>query len=154
MRRLESEVIGGIFWMAVGIFFGLGAIKLNVGTLNKPGPGFLPLIMALILVFFSLFILVKGAIRPLRPVSQIPWKRHALMTASVLFVYGLALDFMGFLPSIFILMFILFGLLIKGKNKWSIVLLYSATTALVAWLTFSVLLKLPFPYPYLMAIWR
>jgi len=153
MKRLESEVIGSLFWMAVGIFFALGGVKLNLGTFRNPGAGFLPTIMGLVLVFFSFLTLVKGLIRPIRPISRIPWRRHALAVASVFF-YGLLLDYIGFLPSTFILMFILFGFLIKGERKWPRVFLYSASTALSAWLLFSMALSVPFPFPRLMAIWR
>ena len=146
MRQLESEVVGGLFWMAVGLFFALGGVKLNVGTLNNPGPGFLPLIIALILTFSGLLTLTKGLIRSVRPVSGISWKQQALVTASVFF-YGLLLDFFGFLISTFILMFILFGLLIKGKSRWYRVFLYAAATALASWLVFSVALKCLFPHP-------
>jgi len=153
MRQLESEVVGGLFWMAVGLFFALAGVKLNVGTLTNPGPGFFPMIIALILIFSGLLTLAKGLIRSVRPVSGISWKQQALATASVFF-YGLLLDFFGFLISTFILMFILFGLLIKGKSRWYRVFLYAAGTALASWLVFSVALSVPFPSPSLTAIWR
>jgi putative tricarboxylic transport membrane protein len=139
--------------MAVGVFFVWGGVELNFGTLSNPGPGFLPLIVALMLVFSGLLTLAKGLIRSVKPVSGISWRQQALITASVLF-YGLLLDFFGFLISTFILMFILFGLLIKSKSKWYRVFLYAASTALVSWLVFSVALKVPFPSPSLTTIWR
>jgi hypothetical protein len=153
MKRLESEVIGSLFWLAVGIFFALGGVKLNVGKFRNPGAGFLPMIMGLILVFLSLFNLVKGLITPIRPISRIPWRRHALAVVSVFF-YGLLLYFIGFLSSTFIFMLMLFGSSIKGERKWLRVFLYSASTALAAWLVFSVALSVPFPFPRLMAIWE
>jgi hypothetical protein len=153
MRRLESEVVGGLFWMAVGLSFALAGVKLNVGTLTNPGPGFFPMIIALILTFSGLLTLAKGLIRPVRPVSRISWKQQALATASVFF-YGLLLDFVGFLISTFVLMFVLFGLLIKGKSRWQKVFLYAAATAVASWLVFSVALSVPFPSPSLSAIWR
>jgi hypothetical protein len=153
MRRKESEVVGSLFWMAIGIFFAVGGVKLNVGTLRNPGPGFLPVIMALVLIFFSLFTLVKGLIiSSVRPVSGFPWKRPALMIASVFF-YGLLLELVGFLLSTFITMFILFGLL-RGKSSWTMVFIYAAITALAGWLVFSVALNIPFPSPRLITIWR
>ena len=153
MRRFESEVVGSLFWMAVGIFFAVGGVMLNLGTLRNPGPGFLPLVMALLLVCFSLFTLGKALIKPVRPLSRFPWKRPALVVASVFF-YGLLLDLAGFLISTFILTFILFGLLIRSKNRWPKVFFYAAATGVVAWLVFSVALSVPFPPARLMAIWR
>lgn len=151
MRRLESEVLGSLFWIGVGIFFALEGIRLNLGTFRNPGPGFLPVIMALILILFSLFILAKGLIRPERHIIRILWKRHAWMIASV-FLYGLLLELIGFLFSTFITMVIFFGLL-RGKSRWAMVFIYSGATALAAWLVFSMALGIPFPSPRLMAIW-
>jgi putative tricarboxylic transport membrane protein len=151
MRRFESDIVGGLFWMAVGFFFALGGVKLNMGTLRNPGPGFLPVIMAMFLILFSLFIFVKGLIRPMKPVYRISWRRHVFVIFSVLF-YIFLLNWVGFLLSTFILMFFLFGLLIRGKNRWSKVFFYALTTALAAWLVFSVATKIPFPSPRLLAI--
>jgi len=152
MRRLESEVIGSLFWLVVAIFFALGGIKVGLGTLSSPGPGFLPVVMAMFLAFLSLFTLIKGLIRSGKTIGKIPWKRNILAIASVFF-YGLLLDLIGFLLSTFVMMFMLFGIL-KDKNKWTGVFIYSVATALAAWLIFSVAFKIPFPPPRLMDIWR
>jgi hypothetical protein len=44
-------------------FFAIEGISLNVGIL-KSGPGFLPVMMGTLLVLFSLFILIKGLMKP------------------------------------------------------------------------------------------
>ena len=145
MKGSDSEVIGGIFWGGVGIFFALGAVRLKLGTFHSPGPGFIPLGIALLLILFSLFTFAKGLISPAGQAGEIPWKRPALVIGAVFF-YGLLITVVGFLPSTFILMFILFGLLITiKKRKWLYVILCAATTALGAWLVFSVFLRVPFP---------
>jgi hypothetical protein len=143
MKRLES--IGGLFWAAVGIFFAYGAVRLKLGTFRNPGPGFIPLGMALLLILFSLFTLTKGLTRPVEQGAPIPWKRPALVVGSVL-LYGLLLSLIGFLLSTFVLMTLLFGLLISGRpRRWLCATLCALATALGAWLVFSVLLRVPFP---------
>ncbi len=145
MKRLDLDAIGGLFWAAVGIFFALGAVRLKLGTFRNPGPGFIPLGIALLLLFFSLFTLARGLIKPAGKAREIPWKRPALVIGAV-FLYGLLLSLIGFLPATFILMAILLGLLMKvEKGRWLYVLLFSAVTALGAWLVFSVFLRVPFP---------
>ena len=130
------------------MFFACAGLNLKLGNLHSPGPGFLPIIVSLTLIFFGLVSLAKGLIRPERSVKGIVWKRPLFMIASVFF-FGFLLDFIGFLLSTFILMFILFGLLITGKRKWPRVIFYSVVIALAAWLVFSVALKVPFPSPSL-----
>jgi putative tricarboxylic transport membrane protein len=145
MKRSDSEVIGGLFWGAVGLFFAVGAVRLKLGTFHNPGPGFIPLGIASLLILFSIFVLAKGLIKPTGLAGKIPWKRPALVIGSVL-LYGLLLSAIGFLPSTFILMVILFSLLIPfKKRRWLYVILCAAETALGAWLVFSVFLRVPFP---------
>ena len=153
MRRTGSEVIGGLFWLAVGIFFAAGGMMMDLGTLRNPGPGFLPLMMASVLTCFSLFVLVKGLMGPARVLKEIRWMSQVVMVASV-FLYGLLLDLVGFLFYTFVLMGVLFGLSFKGKGRWPRVLFYAAATALLGWFVFSVTLKVPFPRGRLMAIGR
>ena len=153
MKRLSVDVIGSLFWLAVGIFFGVGGILLKPGTPRNPGPGFLPLIMASLLACFSLFTLARGLAGPGSALKKIQVKNQAVVVASV-FGYGALLDVAGFLLSTFALMCALFGLLLEGKSKWSRVLLYAAGTALIGWLVFSVALKVPFPHGRLMAVLR
>jgi putative tricarboxylic transport membrane protein len=145
MGRWNSEVIGSLFWIAVGLFFFVGAMNLKLGTLRNPGPGFIPLGMASLLLCFSLFTLAKGLIMSTGRISRIPWKRPALVMASAL-LYVLLISRAGFLLSTFILMAILFGFLIRVKRrKWLSVFICSAAAAVTAWLIFSVGLRVPFP---------
>lgn len=153
MKRIGSESIGSLFWLAVGVFFGVGGILLKPGTPRNPGPGFLPLIMALLLVCFSLITLAKSLVGTGSVLKEIQVKNQAIVVASV-FGYGVLLDVAGFLLSTFALMCALFGLLIEGKNKWRKVFLYAVCTALIGWLVFSVALKVPFPQGRLMAVLR
>ncbi len=151
-RRIGSEVIGSFFWIGVGIFFAIEGIRLNVGILKNPGPGFLPLMMATLLVLFSLFILIKGLMKSKAPLSTILWKRQFLAVVSVFF-YIFLLEFIDFLLSTFFFMVILFAILIKERNRWPKVLLYSAAVALAAWLVFYVIIRTPFPVPRFISIW-
>jgi putative tricarboxylic transport membrane protein len=151
-RRIGSEAIGSFFWIGVGISFAIEGISLNVGILKNPGPGFLPVMMATLLVLFSLFILIKGVMKPKVAFPKIFWKKQFLAVVSVFF-YIFLLEFIDFLLSTFILMFILFTILIKEKNKWPKILCYSAAVALAAWLVFYVVIRTPFPFPRFISIW-
>jgi len=153
MKGMGSEVVGSLFWLAVGIFFAIGGVMLRSGTPRNPGPGFLPLIMASLLICSSLAVLAKGLVGPERLLKRIEWKNQALLVATV-FVYGLLLDLLGFLLSTFTLMFVLFGTLFTGEKRWAKVLLYAAATALIGWLVFAVALKVPFPQARLLVVGR
>jgi putative tricarboxylic transport membrane protein len=152
VKRIGSEAIGSLFWIGVGLFFAVEGISLNVGILKNPGPGFLPVMMATLLVLFSLFILIKGLMKPQVAFPKIFWKKQFLAVVSVFF-YIFLLEFIDFLLSTFILMFILFAILIKERKRWSKILCYSAAVALAAWLVFYVVIRTPFPFPRFISIW-
>ena len=153
MKRIGTEAMGSLFWLAVGIFFAVGGILLKLGTLRSPGPGFLPLMMSLLLIAFSLFVFVKGLVHPRTFLKGVQWRRQGVLVVSVFF-YGLLLGFAGFLLSTFVLMFVVFGLFSEGKRRWPKALFYAALTALIGWLVFSVALKVPFPRGTLASLLR
>jgi putative tricarboxylic transport membrane protein len=153
MKRMGTDAIGSLFWLAVGVFFAVGGILLKLGTLRSPGPGFLPLMMASLLIAFSLFVLVKGLVNPGALLKGVQWRSQAVLVVAV-FLYGLLLGFAGFLLSTFVLLFVVFGLFSEGKRKWPKALFYAAVTALIGWLVFSVALKVPFPRGTLMSLLR
>ena len=145
MKRLNFEIIGSLFWILVGIAFALGAVRLRLGSFRNPGPGFIPLGIALLLFCFGLLNLMKGLLNRTRFTTAIPWKKPALAVASVL-LYMWLLGFIGFLPSTFIVMAALFGLLINvQRGRWLKVFFCAGGAAISAWLIFSVVLRVPFP---------
>jgi len=150
---METEAIGSLFWLAVGVFFAVGGILLKLGTLRNPGPGFLPLMMASLLVAFSLFVFVRGLVEPGKVLRGVQWRSQAVLVVSVL-LYGLLLGFAGFLLSTFVLMFVVFGLFFEGMRRWPKVLFYAAATAVIGWLVLSVALKVPFPRGTLISLLR
>ncbi len=147
----RTERGAALFWLAVGVFFASGGIVLKPGTPRNPGPGFLPLIVALLLIAFSLFVLVRGGGSGGGDAKPMRWSRHGLLVAYV-FAYGAILDVAGFLLSTFFLMLALFALFVAEEHRWRKVLLCAAVTAVVGWLVFSVALKVPFPHGHLMAV--
>ncbi len=153
MKRIGSESAGGLFWLAVGVFFAVGGILLKLGTLRSPGPGFLPLVMASLLIAFSLFVFVRGLVEPGKVLKGVQWRGQAVLVASV-FLYGLLLDLVGFLLSTFVLMAVIFVLFFEGQGRWKKTLFCAAATALIGWLVFSLALKVPFPRGHLMALLR
>jgi hypothetical protein len=145
--KMGREIIGSLFWLAVGTFFALIAATMILGTFRKPGPGFLPLGVALLLILCSLIDLVKDMRKPITPLTGIQWRRPAIVLLSV-FLFGFLLHYVGFSASTFILMVVLFGLLLSPKKlKWVWVIIYAAASASFAWLVFEILLRIPFPVP-------
>jgi asparagine N-glycosylation enzyme membrane subunit Stt3 len=88
--KMGREIIGSLFWFAVGALFALISATMILGTFRKPGPGFLPLGVALLLILCSLIELVKSMRKPITPLTGILWKRPAIVLLSV-FLFGFQL---------------------------------------------------------------
>jgi hypothetical protein len=146
MKRLNTDVVGSLFWIVVGVLFLLGGISDNVGTLRKPGPGFLPSIMAGLVLCLGLALLIHGVVKAGNPLPRVVWKKHAVVIASIM-AYTLLIGVIGFAFSTFVLMTVLFGMLLEGKYRWPKAFLYGAITAFAAWLVFCVGCQVPFPTP-------
>jgi putative tricarboxylic transport membrane protein len=146
MRRLNTDILGSFFWIVVGVAFLLGGIVANMGTLRKPGPGFLPVIMAGLVICFGLMLLIQGLVKKGLPLPRIIWRKHLVVIVSII-GYTFLIGLIGFPFSTFVLMFVLFGMLFEGNNRWVKAVFSAVITAFAAWLVFSVGCQVPFPTP-------
>jgi putative tricarboxylic transport membrane protein len=140
-----KETIGSVFWLIVGISVSLGSIKLGIGQVSSPGPGFMTLLAGLIMIALSLF-LVVSTIR--KKASQI--EDSFSLSVSIpfvivlvsLFVFALVLTTLGYLISIALFMLVMLKLTSK---KWLGPIVWSVCVSISTYLIFSVLLKSNFP---------
>lgn len=149
MVRPNTNILGSFFWIAVGVVFLLGGIGANVGTFRRPGPGFVPAIMAGLVICLGLGLLIQGLVKKGLPLPHIVWKKHLVVIASII-GYTFLIGLIGFPFSTFVLMFVLFGMLFEGSNRWIRSVVYAAITAFAAWLVFSVGCQVPFPTPLIL----
>ena len=56
----NRNLVKGIFLMAIALLFGVGALKYNIGRLERAGPGFFPLMVSSILFSLGLFMVVRS----------------------------------------------------------------------------------------------
>ena len=56
----SSDLISVIFWLVVGLLLSLWSTRYQIGSLAQPGPGFYPLGLGVLLIFFSLILLGQG----------------------------------------------------------------------------------------------
>ena len=115
MRRLNADVLGSLFWIIVGILFLLGGIGVNLGTLRKPGPGFLPAVMGGLVIGFGLILLVQSLIKEGLPLPRVAWKKHLVVIISII-GFTCLVGLIGFPFSTFVLMFVLTGCFSKGST--------------------------------------
>lgn len=97
--RSPRDAVAGILFLAFGGILGYNALKLDLGTASRMGPGYVPALLAGLLLLLGLIILA-GACRydgPALPRGE--WKGLALVTAAVA-VFGATVEPLGFLVAV------------------------------------------------------
>jgi putative tricarboxylic transport membrane protein len=149
MERLQNyDRLAALFFLVVGIFFAFYARSVEIGSWNRPGPGFLPLWGGLVLGAMSVALLLKTMSRKgLKKVySFFPekesWKR-VLLTFSALAAYNLLLSPLGFGLTTFL--FIFFLVKVIFPQTWRRTLMVAILGAVVSHLLFVEFLETQLP---------
>jgi putative tricarboxylic transport membrane protein len=143
-----AHFIGVIFWLAVGLLLSLWSLSYSIGTLTQPGPGFYPLGLGVLLIFFPLILLGQG-IRSSPETKKVPpfsisggWKRVAYVVL-ILLLLTFLFETIGYLITFFLLIMLLMAG--AGLKSWKRILLAAFFSALGVYLVFVLLLQQPLP---------
>ncbi|OGP55224.1 MAG: hypothetical protein A2162_06500 [Deltaproteobacteria bacterium RBG_13_52_11b] len=143
-----KNLMSGMFWLALGVLFSIWSTTYHIGSITQPGPGFLPLILGILIVVFSLIILGQGwkadPAKEKEVSFSLPagWKKIAYVILVLLFT-TFSFEPLGYLITVFLLI----ALLMLGKEWRSLrkAVLTAFLTALGVYLVFILLLEQPFP---------
>ena len=144
----RAEKVTNLVLILFGVFIGLESRKYPLGTIDNPGPGFLPLLlgtaMAVMSIALSLRAWRKGMPQPPRPFWP---EKGGLAKVSLTFVVILLftglLEITGYRINIFLLFLILLRPI--GRQKWIWSLSISVGAAFVSYLLFEKWLMIPLP---------
>jgi putative tricarboxylic transport membrane protein len=140
----------GCIWLVVGLALSIASVKLHLGNLHKPGPGFLPFLSGACLALCGLILmlspLAKGATEESGRIQGVwgksRWKKF-LLPLLILTGYVLLLDTLGFPFASFLFLFFLFKM--TDPRKWFMPLFLAGSTVVLSYLLFSVWLQCQFP---------
>jgi hypothetical protein len=139
----RSDHVAGTAFVAFGIAIFALSGDLPFGQLSMPGSGFLPKIVASLLILFGGVLIARAAESP--PFDQIAWSdgRHALAvtvaTGIAIFLYTLA----GFVITMAAMMI---GVLVLLERRNPLhAAAYSLAVVLLTYASFVYLLKTPLP---------
>lgn len=143
--KSQKDFLAGLMFVAVGVVFAIGAANYSFGSSARPGPGYFPFGLGVLLAVLGAFIVFQaltvrtpdgdrvGAI-PLRPVSLI-------VLAVVLF--GVALPLLGMVIALPLLVVV--SSLAGDEFGLVEVLALAAVLTVGSWLVFIKLLNLTIP---------
>jgi putative tricarboxylic transport membrane protein len=143
----KYDFIASLFFLCFGLFFTFYARTLAIGTIEEPGPGFLPFWAGLLLTGMAVLLVLKTLIGkfveadPFFPEKD-SWKRVSMVFLSLI-AYNLLLNTLGFT----LMTFLFVAFLVKAifPQRWITTLATAALSTLGARLLFMNLLELQFP---------
>jgi hypothetical protein len=149
---MKSDRISGIIIFAIGLAVCVASLSYPIGTLQKPGGGFFPLLASVLLLgltavfIFQSFTARRGA--DSGTVSFFPGKearKRILLGFVALIGYRYLIPVIGFAPSTAVFIFFLCKFLERYGWKQSII--FSVATAVAGYYLFQVVLKIQMPPP-------
>jgi drug/metabolite transporter (DMT)-like permease len=143
--KSQRDFISGLMFIAVGIVFAVGATNYSMGTSAKPGAGYFPLILSVIMAILGAVVLFKSLTIETEggdPVGDIAW-RPLIVIVIAIAVFGACINRLGLVVSVPILIFI--TSLAGDEFKWTGVIINAIVLTAFSWLIFVYGLKLTIP---------
>lgn len=143
----KRDLAGCAVWLILSVFVFTASLRLGVGALRSPGPGFIPFWASVGLAFFACILLgfnlaaKKQAVSRGKGAKDSHWGNHLIVIAA-LTIYCLALEKVGYLLATFGLMMVLFRM---GKMKPWAIIIGSLVASLSSYGLFAYLLGTPLP---------
>lgn len=144
----DSHRISSLFFLVLSIFVCQQAIVIGVGSLHTPGPGLLSFSAGLGVGCLSLWLLLETFISK-RTHKEKTKKETNLNTSSFimvcvsLFVYAMAVNWLGFVLSTFL--FMIFLLRLTESHRWWITIIEASLITMGNYVIFVVWLGLSLP---------
>jgi putative tricarboxylic transport membrane protein len=140
---MTIDRLSGAFLVLVGLFVVWERRVLPLGTTSRPGPGYVPLLLAILLIIFGVTLIVRGKGAPaIRSVSW-PEAPHAVAILGCCIFITLFMETIGYRLTMLVVMGFLFGIMERIK-LWLMLTLTLGFSFGTFWL-FDSLLRVPLP---------
>lgn len=143
--KSQKDFWAGMMFLATGLGFAWGATFYSFGSSARPGPGYFPFGLGIILALLGAFTLFEALTIETddgEPVGGFAWKPLATIIVSVV-LFGLLLPRLGMALTIPILVFI--SSLAGDEFHWRDALINSVVLTVGSWAIFILGLKLVIP---------
>ncbi|HEX5935205.1 MAG TPA: tripartite tricarboxylate transporter TctB family protein [Pseudorhizobium sp.] len=105
MRSLtydKTNLVCGLLFIALGGFFAIQSLFLELGTAFRMGPGYFPLILACVLILLGGVILFQSLrVEGEEGIGHIAWRGIFFILPAPIF-FGLTVRGLGFVPALFL----------------------------------------------------
>lgn len=140
-RINQTDAACGFLFIALGLFFCIQSLGMDLGTPLRMGPGYFPLFLAGMLIILGGLIIASAFKTTAEELGNYAWRGMFFILPAPVF-FGLTVRGLGFVPSIF------FTTLIAAKASLKMglipALLLASGVSMFSTLVFSFALGLPF----------
>ena len=151
----NRDILSSLVWLGLGLLFMIASLREGLFRKGIPGPGFLPSITALALIVLPLMVFLPAVNRKKeergKKIENIFPEKDSFKKVSLglmaLFLYGIALEYIGYI--ITTILFMVFTFRLMEREKWKGPLLFAISTAVISYLLFVVLLEVQLPGGFL-----
>lgn len=147
----NRDLLSSFFWMVFGALFLIGALKQGLIRKGIPGPGFVPFIVAIVLISLSFMVFIPALSKKTEGNQTtgspkfFPEKgsfKKIFLALIALFAYGVALEYGGYILTTFV--FMLFMSRLIEQIRWTKVFMIAFLTAILSYLlSFALEVQLP-----------
>lgn len=134
--KSQKDFWSGVMFVAVGIGFAWGATAYNFGVSARPGPGYFPFGLGIILALLGALILFSALTIETDdgdPVGAIAWRPIAILTTAIV-LFGLALPPLGMVVALPLL--IVVSALAGDEFHWGEAIANSVVLTAGSWFIF------------------
>jgi tripartite tricarboxylate transporter TctB family protein len=117
--------------------------QLPLGTFRQPGPAYVPLLLASLLLIFAVFLFLTGGRAPsLTSIRWTEWRHASAILAACAFAV-FAIERLGFRLTVLLVL----GFLVKivEKRGWALSLTFALSFAFGSFFLFYTILRVPLP---------
>jgi putative tricarboxylic transport membrane protein len=140
---LTTDRVGGVALVAIGLYFLWESRALPLGTLRNPGPAYVPIILALLLILFGALTTATGRASP--RVASLTWRewRHAIAILVVCAFVAISLERLGWRATVALSLAVLVG--VMERRGVLIGVGFGMALALASFYLFDTLLRVRLP---------
>ena len=143
--KSQREFWSGLIFIIVGVAFAIGATNYSMGNSARPGAGYFPLLLSVIMAIFGAVVLFKAFVVETEdgdPIGAVAWRPLLIILAAIT-VFGLTLERLGMFIAVPVL--IIISSFAGDEFKWRGVIINAIVLTFGSWVVFVYGLKLTIP---------
>ena len=142
----NSELWGGLFWLAIGACVILAGHDMGLGRLNQPGPGFAFYWIGVLMSALSLGVIGQALLSGGPTLSSLwagtRWGK-VMVVIGLLLIYGVGFETIGFIPCTLALLLVLMWFV--DPVRWWLAPIIAVAATFGVWATMTKWLKIQLP---------